>query len=153
MDSDTRPTIYVSSKRQHTQLWRVYRHRGWRIVSSWIDLDDAIEAETLGHTYWPLWLNEAAMADYLLFYAHPQDGSHSENLLEIGAALVGGATVLHVGVSSNMKTQDGEMSAFTYHPKWVRFASIALHHGSPWTERAFPSERDCGRCKHLGSCD
>lgn len=124
MDLDDRPKIYVTSKRQHTQLWRNYRFRGYRIISSWIDLDGAIEAETIGRVYWPLWLSEAGSADYVLFYAHPQDVNHASCLLEITACLVAGGTVLHVGVSENMKTSNGDMADFTHHPRWHRLADI-----------------------------
>lgn len=122
--SDDRPTIYVSSKRTHTQLWRMYKYRGYRIISSWIDLEGAIDVETIGNVYWPTWLQEAASAAFLIFYAHPQDVDHSANLLEIGTCLSAGGTILHVGVSENMKTKLGDRSDFTYHPRWHRVADL-----------------------------
>jgi len=119
-----RPTIYVSSKRIHTQMWRSYRNSGHHIISTWIDLEGEIAQETIGQDYWPVWLSEAASADYLIFYATPQDSNHACNLLEIAVCLQGGGRVLHVGVSETMKTASGALADFVYHPRWYRLISL-----------------------------
>lgn len=120
----TNSTIYVSSKHIHVQLWRHYRHRGHNIISSWIDLDEILDLETVGRKYWPIWLGEAYASDFLIFYAVPSDTNHNSCLLEIASCLQGGGTILHVGVSEAMKTYDGEMADFTYHPRWKRIANL-----------------------------
>ncbi len=119
-----RPTIYVSSKRTHTQMWRSYRNQGQHIISSWIDLEGEIEQQIIGRKYWPLWLTEAASVDYLIFYAVPQDLNHAGNLLEIAACLHAGGKVLHVGVSETMKTASGGLADFVFHPSWYRLVSL-----------------------------
>jgi hypothetical protein len=83
-----------------------------------------LEREVIGTKYWPVWLSEASHADYLIFYAVPTDRNHNSCLLEIGACLVGGGTILHVGVSDTMKTLDGELADFTSHPKWHRLTEL-----------------------------
>jgi hypothetical protein len=116
--------IYVSSKRQHVELWRTWRKRGYNIISSWIDLEGGVEIDKLGREYWPVWLAEAARAEFLIFYAAPWDGRQEGALLEIGAALTAGRTVLCVGVSESVKTADGEWADFTYHPSWLRVLDL-----------------------------
>jgi hypothetical protein len=122
-------TIYVSSKREHVQMWRYYRRLGHPIISSWLDLDGVLDDETIGHTHWPVWLVEACAADYLIFYATPADRNHNSCLLEIGACLAGGGRILHVGVSDTMKTLDGELADFTAHPKWTRLVDLETAFG------------------------
>lgn len=120
-----KPTIYVSSKHTHIELWRYHRLHGHNIISSWIDLDGVFDAETIGKEYWPVWLAEAASADYLIFYAVPADRhQHQSCLLEIAACLAAGGIILHVGVSDMTKTLNGELADFTYHPRWHRIAGL-----------------------------
>jgi hypothetical protein len=117
-------SIYVTSKHSHVELWRHYRHRGHNIVSSWIDLEEAIDTEIVGQRYWPIWMQEAHEAEYLVFYAAPGETSHHGSLLEIASCLIGGGTILHVGVSETMKTSNGQLADFTYHPRWKRVAGL-----------------------------
>ena len=119
-----KPTIYVSSKPEHVAMWRWYRRLGQPIISSWIDLEGVIDRDTIGRRYWPVWIEEARIADYLVFYAVPTDKNHNSCLLEIGACLAGGGTIIHVGVSDSMKTLDGELADFTSHPKWHRLTEL-----------------------------
>lgn len=106
-------------------MWRYYRRLGKNIISSWIDLEGLLDRETIGSTYWPKWIEEAHHADYLIFYAVATDkGQHNASLLEIGACLAGGGTILHIGVSDTMKTLDGEIADFTSHPKWHRLVDL-----------------------------
>lgn len=117
-------SIYVASKRQHVELWRTWRRRGYNIISSWIDLEGGVEVDKLGREYWPLWLAEAGAAEFLIFYAAPWDGRQDGALLEIGTALAAGRTILCVGVSDSLKTANGEWADFTYHPRWQRILSL-----------------------------
>lgn len=117
--------IYVSSRNEHVLMWRYYRQLGHNIISSWIDLEGILDHASIGATYWPIWLAEAHGADYLIFYAVQTDkGQHGASLLEIGACLAGGGTILHVGVSDTMKTLNGELADFTGHPKWNRLPDL-----------------------------
>lgn len=118
------PRIYVSSKTTHVQMWKHYRTRGYNIISSWLDIDETLSVEQIGHDYWPVWLAEATSSDYLIFYAAPSDRNHNSCLLEIAACLAGGGTILHIGVSENTKTQNGELADFTHHPRWKRLADL-----------------------------
>ncbi len=118
------PTIYVTSRRNHSQTWLSFKARGYNIISSWIDISDIVESERVGKVWWPIWLAEAASADYLIFWAKPGEDTHTSCLLEIGACLAGGGTILHVGVSDSMKTGNGELADFTYHPRWIRLTSL-----------------------------
>lgn len=118
--SEKRPRIYGSSKRQHVETWLHYRKKGFLITSSWIDLTGEIDINEVGQKYWPIWLREASDCEYLIFYAKPGDAVHSSNLLEIGAALANKRQVIHIGVSDTMKTANGELADFTYHPNWRR---------------------------------
>jgi hypothetical protein len=122
--TDPRPTIYVSSKRTHTQLWKSFRNRGQNIISSWIDLEGELDVVTIGRVYWPIWLHEAASVNYLIFYTTHQDSNHAGNMMEIAACLYAGGTVLQVGVSETMKTGSGELADFVYHPRWHRLTSL-----------------------------
>lgn len=117
---ETRTRIYGSSKRQHVQTWLHYRTHGNLITSSWIDLVGEIDIEEVGQKYWPIWLREASDCEYLIFYAKPGDAPHTSNLLEIGAALAANRQIIHVGVSDTIKTQNGELADFAYHPNWRR---------------------------------
>ena len=117
------PTIYVSSKRAHAQTWLTYRARKFNIISSWIDLNEILSVEEVGRL-WPVWIEEAARSDYLIFWAKPGEDSHEGSLIEIGACLAAGGHVLHVGVSETMKTGNGELADFTHHPKWLRITDL-----------------------------
>lgn len=116
--------IYVSSKRNHIQIWKSYKTKGFNIISSWINVEGAIDVEILGSVWWPIWLAEAATAAYLIFYCRPGEVNHTSNLLEIGSCLTHGGSILHVGVSDTMKTLDGQMADFTYHPRWYRCSDL-----------------------------
>ena len=116
--------IYVSSKRGHVGLWHIWKKKGYNIISSWINVTGEIDVEDVGRLWWPLWISEAYSAPYLIFYAKPDDINHAANLLEIGACLAGGGQIIHVGVSETMKTGNGEMADFTYHPRWRRVTEI-----------------------------
>jgi hypothetical protein len=119
-----RRMIYVSSTHEHVEMWRYYRRSGQPICSTWIDLDGIIDRETIGREHWPIWLDEAARAEHLIFFAQPTDKHHNHCLLEIGACLAGGGQILHVGVSPTMKTLDGELADFTSHPRWIRLTDL-----------------------------
>lgn len=116
--------IYVSSKHIHASMWHYYKKR-FNIISSWINVG-VTEPENAGQVWWPHWLAEASSAPFLIFYAKPGDAAHNHCLLEIGACLAGGGQVLHVGVSETMKTANGEMADFTYHPRWRRLPDLEL---------------------------
>lgn len=117
--------IYVTSKRIHAPMWQHYKGRGFNITSSWINVGVG-EPEMIGQQWWPIWIAEAMSAPYLIFYAKPGDATHASSLLEIGACLAGGGQVLHIGVSDIMKTGNGELADFTYHPSWRRLPHIEL---------------------------
>jgi hypothetical protein len=116
--------IYVTSKRMHASMWLHYRKR-FNIISTWINIGVA-EPEFLGNCWWPYWLAEAATAPYLIFYAKQGDAAHNSCLLEIGACLSGGGQILHVGISDTMKTANGELADFTYHPRWRRLPDLEM---------------------------
>lgn len=118
--------IYVCSKRQHASTWRTYKAKGYNIVSSWINLEGALDVEEVGRVWWPIWLAEASSAAFTIFYAKPGDTNHSSCLLEMGACLATGGQIIHVGVSDTMKTGNGEMADFTYHPRWRRVTDLEL---------------------------
>lgn len=116
--------IYVSSKRHHVGLWTIWKRKGYNIISSWINVVGEIDVEEVGRIWWPIWIAEAATAPYLIFYSKPGDINHSSNLLEIGACLASGGQIIQVGVSDSVKTGNGEMADFTYHPRWRRVTEI-----------------------------
>lgn len=124
--TELKTPIYVSSKRMHLPTWQYYRRRGFNIISSWIDVEGALEIETAGREHWPLWIAEAHSALFLIFYAKPGDGAHTGNLLEIGACLAGDGQIIHVGVSDTMKTANGELADFIYHPNWRRVVDLEI---------------------------
>jgi hypothetical protein len=117
-------SIYVSSRHEHSEMWRYYRRQGQPIISSWIDLDGEIDNEEIGKIYWPKWLEEARTASHLIFYAVPTDKGHNSCLLEIGSCLAGGGSIIHVGVSEAMKTLNGDLADFTMHPRWTRLTDL-----------------------------
>jgi hypothetical protein len=118
------PTIYVSSKKTHSEMWLTHKSRGYNIISSWIHYNEIFETEQVGQTLWPQWIAEAASADYLIFWAKPGENSHESCLLEIGACLAAGGTILHVGVTDTMKSGNGDLADFVYHPKWFRIPEL-----------------------------
>lgn len=118
-------TIYMSSVHEHGTMWRYHRNLGIPIISSWIDLDGIFRADEIGHNYWPIWIEEAHNASHLIFYATPTDRhQHLHCLLEIGACLAGGGTVIQVGVTDVVKTLDGEYADFVSIDRWHRLTSI-----------------------------
>lgn len=116
--------IYVSSKRMHLGMWQIWKKKGHNIISTWINIDGTHDLENIGQNWWPHWLAEASTAPYLIFYSKPGDIDFSSNLLEIGASLAGGNIVISVGASDFMKTANGELADFIYHPRWWRTTTL-----------------------------
>ncbi len=118
------PTIYVTSRRNHSQTWLGFKARGFNIISSWINMNDTLEPQQVGREYWPIWIAEAASAGYLIFLSKTGEMTHTSCLLEIGACLAAGGIIIHVGVSDTMKTGNGELADFVFHPRWIRVPDL-----------------------------
>jgi len=104
--------IYVSSKVRHAGMWQDWRDQGYPICSTWIDTPIPIPNDVIGRVYWPIWLKEAHAANALVVYSEPGDENHTGCLLEVGAALAGGALIFQVGESNTFKTTMGRRCDF-----------------------------------------
>lgn len=108
--------IYVISKIGYAAQWRALRDRGYPIISSWID-DGELTDEQLAER-WPVYLEEAASAQFVLIHTEPGE-TLKGGLAEVGAALAGGATVFVCGVvPAGMRT-------LQHHPRVSVVPSIA----------------------------
>jgi hypothetical protein len=116
-------SIYVSSNKKHVSIWKHYRVKGYNIISSWIDLEISLDIIDVGKL-WPIWIEEAKMSRFLIFYSSRDDKNHSGSLIEIGACLSTGGIILHVGNSPTMLTGNGKLADFTYMPNWYRVSDL-----------------------------
>lgn len=124
-------TIYIASKTKHAPMWRLARQLGAPIISTWIDEPDpSPDFEML----WCRCIEEAAAADFVVLYA--QHGEVFKGaLVECGAALAAGRTVIQVGVCESLKAGDGSDASFTSHPNWRRVEDIANAFAFAYEER------------------
>lgn len=86
--------IYGASRTRHAPMWLALRSAGAPIISTWIDkgIVDGAEKPAL----WRACVDEAAACDFLIVYVAPGDPTVGA-LVEMGAALAGGARILWVG--------------------------------------------------------
>lgn len=90
--------IYVASKAKYGPEWKVYRDKGFPIISTWIDQSGVGETED----WEELWSNcifEAASCSALVLIRRPGDELKGA-LVEMGAALAQGARVFAVGIDA-----------------------------------------------------
>ena len=125
--------IYASSKYYHGKLWQEWRNKGFPIISTWIDLPPKSPKSPtptqIGQDHWPVWLEQAKTCTDLILYIKPGDRNHTGCLLEIGAALSGGARVWQIGQSDTFKTLMGSPADFTKHPDWRIVSSLEAAFG------------------------
>ena len=100
-------TVYVSSKIKHAEMWRNLRLQGWNISSSWIDQPKEFDSGTLSGM-WDRYVEECRSCDFLLVYREPGEQLKGA-LIEVGAALAGGAKVIVIGDVPELGTSH-------YHP-------------------------------------
>jgi hypothetical protein len=97
--------VYVVSKINYAECWRGHRLNGLPIISSWID-DGGPEDIDFSEA-WPRYLAEVSSAAVVLVYVSGDAVSPDRlkgGLLEIGAGLASGATVIVVGEIPELKT-------------------------------------------------
>jgi hypothetical protein len=87
--------IYIASKVKHAPKWLALRDRGAPIISTWIDEWQPGASKDVSDL-WLRCVEEAHWADFLIAYR--EKGEHFKGaLVEIGAALSAGASVILVG--------------------------------------------------------
>jgi hypothetical protein len=99
--------VYVTSKIKHAGTWKSLRQKGLPITSTWIDEPLITEPVELTRA-WELWIQEAFSCAKLFVYIEAGDVLKG-GMVEIGAALAGGAQVVVVGDPSQLGTA-------IYHP-------------------------------------
>jgi nucleoside 2-deoxyribosyltransferase len=114
------PKVYTASKVDMADFWKRLRAEfdgKIAIISTWIDMigvvpDDSSNAEE----FWRIDMREVECCDYLIVYG--EEGKHLRGaLVEVGAAIAGGKTVICVGSHPDYGT-------WQYHPSVIRVNTI-----------------------------
>jgi hypothetical protein len=107
--------IYVASKTQHAEMWRLLREH-MHIHASWID--EAGEGQTASYAELSVrCLEEIKQAAAFVLYCNPDDLLKGA-LIEVGAALAFGIPVYCVGDCSSLSR------VFKQHPLWHTCPSL-----------------------------
>ena len=123
-------TIYIASKTKHAHRWRFLRDQvGEPIISTWID-----EADDYATLDWPdLWVrctSEASAAQVLIIYR--EQGEELKGAwVELGAALVAGATVFAIGIEEFNIAKDARIRHFPDMKSAIGAARAALAASKP----------------------
>jgi hypothetical protein len=116
--SNDRPTVYVASKVVYAPMWRRLRNKGANIISSWIYEAGEGESGDLADLA-SRCIYEAKNCEVLVFFAEHGD-RHKGALVEVGAALAGGALIRFVG------DQTGLPKTFIHSPRWEMWHDLEL---------------------------
>ncbi|MBX5206736.1 hypothetical protein [Rhizobium sp. NZLR11] len=105
-----RQGIYIASKTKHAERWRILRHLGEPIISTWIDEAGAGESSDLADL-WRRCIAEASAAQVLILYREPEDVLKG-GWVELGAALASGVPVFAVGIEEFTVSYDTRIRHF-----------------------------------------
>ena len=96
--------VYVISKIKYAEMWRELRDKV-NIISSWIDIenDTLISNPDLLTKMWSTFIEEASTCTHAIIYGESEEQLKG-GLVELGAALAGGATVYVIGHVPELRT-------------------------------------------------
>lgn len=93
--------VYVISKIKHAEMWRELRDKV-NIISSWIDIENNEDPDVLTKM-WVTFIEEASTCTHAIVYVEEEEQLKG-GLIELGAALAGGATVYVIGHVPELRT-------------------------------------------------
>ncbi len=107
--------VYVISKIKYAEMWREIREK-INIISSWIDIENEEDPDLLAKM-WSSFIEEASTCTHAIVYA--EDEEHLKGgLIELGAAIAGGATIYVIGHVPELRTVQ-------FHPRVNLVSSIS----------------------------